>query len=91
MLKIFVKMDERTVSSLKAGTAYRRRLVQVPKNYGKRTIYLNPCEEHPPGTPVISVETFAFETGTDGKPLGKRKYCVLCWTWMDAPLDDITP
>lgn len=90
-LKIFTKMDGITISSLRTNARSQSKYVKpVPKGrfWGQRTMYVNSCEVHNEITPTVPVETFGLDPHDRSKiiPLGVRKYCVMCWTWVDAPL-----
>ncbi len=88
-LKAFVKTnDPGTISSLKIGNNRRRLVKPTPKQkwVGQNTIYVNPCQDHGPGHPVVPVDIYAFDKEVEGgRFLARVSCCPMCWKILKDP------
>lgn len=89
-IKVFVKSDGITPSSFVV-PEFRRLGLLAPT--GKKPInseryrYCHPCEVHDGREPSVSLDTYAFDpTNPEGKFLGVRRYCFLCWQPVEKVL-----
>lgn len=89
-IKVFLKQDGQTVSSLKVEGMQRRLVKPIPsksKWVGQRTLYVNPCEVHDDQSPTVPLEAFMFDpTIEGGKPVGVKRFCILCWQPVEKVL-----
>lgn len=86
-LTIFTKKDNKTTSSIKISGHQKKLVKPVPQGryWGVNQMYVNPCPVHDDETPTLPVDTYAFDEEKQGGIfLGTRRYCVMCWTWVDA-------
>lgn len=88
-LKVFLKKDGLTTSSLKL-EGQRRRLVKPPpksKWVGQDTIYVAPCGTHDEHSATVPLEAFMFDPDIQGgKSLGVKRFCILCWMPVEKVL-----
>lgn len=74
--------DHDTISAIRTSAGGRKRIRPIHKSrwLGENAIYVNHCEEHPPGSPVVRVELVTFHKGNfDGEFLSEALVCPLCW------------